>query len=68
MTNRYLELAILHCRRFLEDHHMQCLQRLTRMMRGLADPLASAYCHLYMAHRAALVHCKDTGKAHAFDM
>ncbi|KAI0496621.1 hypothetical protein KFK09_022942 [Dendrobium nobile] len=57
----YLELAILHCWRFLEDHHMHCLQRLTRMMRGLADPLASAYCHLYMAHRAALVHCKDTG-------
>ncbi|XP_020591949.1 UPF0505 protein C16orf62 homolog [Phalaenopsis equestris] len=57
----YLELALLHCRRFLEDHHLHSLQRLARMMRGLADPLASAYCHLYLAHRAALVHCNDTG-------
>lgn len=43
---------------------MHSLERLTRMMRGLADPLASAYCHLYMAHRAALLHCKDIGKTH----
>lgn len=28
------------------------LQRLKMMTRGLGDPVASAYCHLYMAHSA----------------
>ncbi|GMN51638.1 hypothetical protein TIFTF001_020788 [Ficus carica] len=46
----YLELAILPCRRFLDERPEDCLQRLVMMIRGLADPLASAYCRLYLAH------------------
>ncbi|KAK8915936.1 hypothetical protein KSP39_PZI022997 [Platanthera zijinensis] len=57
----YLELAILRCRRFLEDHQLSSVHRLARMMRGLSDPIASAYCHLYMAYRAAFLDCKDNG-------
>ncbi|KAG0484779.1 hypothetical protein HPP92_008858 [Vanilla planifolia] len=57
----YLELAILRCRHFMDDNHEANLHRLTRMMRGLADPLAFAYCHLYMACRATLLPCKDYG-------
>ncbi|KAG9447609.1 hypothetical protein H6P81_013737 [Aristolochia fimbriata] len=44
----YLELAILHCYRFLQDNFFATIQRLTMMMRGIADPLAYIYCHLYM--------------------
>ncbi|KAM6553777.1 hypothetical protein CsatB_014539 [Cannabis sativa] len=46
----YLELAILPCRRFLHNNHETCLQRLVMMTRGLADPLASSYCRLYMTY------------------
>ncbi|PON91931.1 Suppressor of white apricot protein [Trema orientale] len=46
----YLELAILPCRRFQHDRPEDFLQRLVMMTRGLADPLASSYCRLYMAH------------------
>lgn len=30
---------------------MEVLDRLVMMVRGLADPLASLYCRLYMVHR-----------------
>lgn len=48
----YLELAILPCWRFLSDDIVDILPRLVAMMRGLGDPLASAYCHLYLAYCA----------------
>lgn len=32
------------------------------MMRGLADPLVSAYCHLYLAHCARSLYLGDDGK------
>ncbi|XP_062169549.1 uncharacterized protein LOC133875428 isoform X2 [Alnus glutinosa] len=48
----YLELAILPCCRFLVDQPEDNLQRLVMMTRGLADPLASAYCRLFIAHCA----------------
>ncbi|KAJ6813205.1 UPF0505 protein [Iris pallida] len=57
----YLELAISRCWRFLEDDHLCNLERLTMMMRGLADPLGSAYCHLYMARCVGLLNQKDKG-------
>ncbi|EOA39617.1 hypothetical protein CARUB_v10008246mg [Capsella rubella] len=47
----YLELAILPCWRFLINQPMEVLDRLLMMVRGLADPLASLYCRLYMVHR-----------------
>ncbi|XP_008780557.1 VPS35 endosomal protein-sorting factor-like isoform X1 [Phoenix dactylifera] len=57
----YLELAILRCWRFLGDNFLLNLQRLAMMMRGVADPLASAFCHLYMAHCARTLHPIDIG-------
>ncbi|XP_057977457.1 uncharacterized protein LOC131164347 [Malania oleifera] len=56
----YLELAILPCWRFLLDRPIESLQRLVLMTRGLADPLASAYCRLYMVHRAQKLPLYDT--------
>ncbi|KFK35912.1 hypothetical protein AALP_AA4G052500 [Arabis alpina] len=47
----YLELAILPCWRFLTNQPMEVLDRLVMMVRGIADPLASLYCRLYMVHR-----------------
>jgi hypothetical protein len=47
----YLELAILPCWRFLINQPMEVLDRLVMMVRGLADPLTSLYCRLYMVHR-----------------
>ena len=52
LYSSYLELAILPCWRFLSDDIVDILPRLVAMMRGLGDPLASAYCHLYLAYSA----------------
>ncbi|XP_052207188.1 uncharacterized protein LOC127811403 [Diospyros lotus] len=57
----YLELAILPCWRFLVDRPVDVLQRLVMMMRGIADPLASAYCRLYMAYCAQKLPQRDVG-------
>ena len=57
----YLELAILPCWRFLLDKPMDSLQHLVKMTRGLADPVASAYCRLYMAHCAQKLPSRDIG-------
>ncbi|XP_038690110.1 VPS35 endosomal protein sorting factor-like isoform X2 [Tripterygium wilfordii] len=57
----YLELAILPCWRFLHDRPEECLQRVVMMTRGLADPLASSYCRLYMVHCARKLPACDTG-------
>ncbi|KAL4272836.1 hypothetical protein GQ457_13G002070 [Hibiscus cannabinus] len=56
----YLELAIFPCWRFLIEQPAESLQRLVMMTRGLADPLASAYCRLYIAHRAQKLPSHDT--------
>ncbi|XP_040988402.1 VPS35 endosomal protein-sorting factor-like isoform X3 [Juglans microcarpa x Juglans regia] len=57
----YLELALLPCWCFLVDQPEDSLQRLVMMTRGLSDPLASAYCRLYMAHCAQKLPRSDTG-------
>ncbi|KAF6173260.1 hypothetical protein GIB67_026955 [Kingdonia uniflora] len=57
----YLELAILPCWRFLHEKPWECLQRLVMMIRGLGDPLAFAYCHLYMARCAQKLVPRDRG-------
>ncbi|KAG6671064.1 hypothetical protein I3843_Q017200 [Carya illinoinensis] len=57
----YLELALLPCWRFLVDQPEGSLHRLVMMTRGLSDPLASAYCRLYMAHCAQKLPRSDTG-------
>ncbi|XP_020240342.1 VPS35 endosomal protein sorting factor-like isoform X5 [Cajanus cajan] len=57
----YLELAILPCWRFLLDQPLDSLQRLVMMTRGLGDPVASAYCRLYMAHCAQKLPSHDIG-------
>ncbi|BFG29632.1 hypothetical protein CerSpe_159060 [Prunus speciosa] len=57
----YLELALLPCWRFLVDQPLDSLRRLVMMTRGLADPLASAYCRLYMSHCMRKLPSLDTG-------
>ncbi|KAI3849075.1 hypothetical protein MKX03_011518 [Papaver bracteatum] len=57
----YLELPILHCWRFQHDQLWQNLERLVMMTRGIADPLASAYCRLYMARCAQKLLPSDKG-------
>ncbi|KAI8557561.1 hypothetical protein RHMOL_Rhmol04G0020200 [Rhododendron molle] len=57
----YLELAILPCWRFLVDRPVDVIQRLVMMTRGIADPLASAYCRLYIAHCVQKLPQQDTG-------
>ncbi|KAG8502780.1 hypothetical protein CXB51_000578 [Gossypium anomalum] len=57
----YLELAIFPCWRFLIEQPSESLQRLVMMTRGIGDPLASAYCRLYIAHRAQKLPSHDTG-------
>nr|XP_043622248.1 VPS35 endosomal protein sorting factor-like isoform X2 [Erigeron canadensis] len=48
----YLELAIFSCWRFLRDDVVDNLMRLATMIRGIADPLASAYCRFFLIHCA----------------
>jgi hypothetical protein len=63
----YLEIAILRCMHFLEkDPPLASIQRLTMMMRGLSDPLASAYAHLYLARHGQALLPSDTGFAVTF--
>lgn len=57
----YLELAILPCWRFLHDDVMDDLMRLATMIRGIADPLASAYCRFFLLHCAQKLPQCDTG-------
>ncbi|XP_076916852.1 uncharacterized protein LOC143576701 isoform X2 [Bidens hawaiensis] len=57
----YLELAILPCWRFLRDDVTNDLMRLVMMIRGIADPLASAYCRFFLIHRAQKLPQRDTG-------
>nr|KJB13733.1 hypothetical protein B456_002G091400 [Gossypium raimondii] len=57
----YLELAIFPCWRFLIEQPAESLQRLVMMTRGIGDPLASAYCRLYIAHHAQKLPSHDTG-------
>ncbi|KAL3322452.1 hypothetical protein AABB24_039852 [Solanum stoloniferum] len=57
----YLELAICHCRRFLSEQPANNLPRLVMMARGIADPLASFYCRLYLAHCAQKLPQRDIG-------
>ncbi|KAL3503536.1 hypothetical protein ACH5RR_037985 [Cinchona calisaya] len=57
----YLEVAILPCWCFLINNPLSSLQRLVMMTRGIADPLASAYCQLYMVHRAQKLRQHDVG-------
>lgn len=61
LYHSYLELAILPCWRFLLDQPADNLQRLVMMTRGLGDPVASAYCRLYMAHCAQKLPSHEIG-------
>ncbi|KAL4554184.1 hypothetical protein LXL04_037361 [Taraxacum kok-saghyz] len=57
----YLELAILPCWRFLQDDVINDLMRLVTMIKGVADPLASAYCRFFLIHCAQKLPQRDTG-------
>ncbi|GBG89861.1 hypothetical protein CBR_g49709 [Chara braunii] len=52
----YIEMAIARCYYFLQSGPPVLLfQRLTSMIRGLADPLAAAYAQLYLARRGLCI-------------
>lgn len=58
----YLEIAILRCTHFLErDPPKSEFERLTMMIRGLADPLAAAYARLYLARKGQSIIPSETG-------
>lgn len=57
----YLELSILHCWQFLLEKPWGVIHRLMKMIRGLADPLASFYCRLYMISCVQKLVLQDTG-------
>ncbi|CAM6113201.1 unnamed protein product [Calypogeia fissa] len=60
----YLELAILRCVYFLEkDPPVATFQRLTMMIRGVTDPLASAYIRLYLARRLQAILPAEIGSS-----
>lgn len=45
----YVEAAILSCYKFLTDQeYTQALIRLTKMTRGIGDPLVAAYARAYL--------------------
>ena len=48
-TTSYVETAILKCYSFLTDReYTQALIRLTRMVRGIGDPLVACYARAYL--------------------
>ncbi len=50
MTTSYVETAILKCYSFLTDReYTQALVRLTRMVRGIGDPLVACYARAYLS-------------------
>ncbi|XP_059277296.1 uncharacterized protein LOC132031375 [Lycium ferocissimum] len=57
----YLELAIYRCWRFLLEQPADNLPRLVMMARGVADPLSSFYCRLYLAHCAQKLPQRNIG-------
>ncbi|KAK9057073.1 hypothetical protein SSX86_024440 [Deinandra increscens subsp. villosa] len=57
----YLELAIFPCWRFLRNDFMGHLTRMVMMIRGIADPLASAYCRFFLIHCAQKLPEHDAG-------
>eukprot|EP01018_Ginkgo_biloba_P010020 Gb_31669 [translate_table: standard] len=57
----YLEMAISRSWHFLLENPMNVFERLTMMIRGLADPLASAFARLYLARCAQALIPSETG-------
>ncbi|XP_057871562.1 uncharacterized protein LOC131077967 isoform X1 [Cryptomeria japonica] len=57
----YLEMAILRCWHFLEENPLHVCQRLAMMIRGIADPLSSAFARLYLARAAKTLIPYETG-------
>ncbi|KAI3810064.1 hypothetical protein L1987_19671 [Smallanthus sonchifolius] len=57
----YLELAIFPCWRFLRNDVIDNLMRMVMMIRGIADPLASAYCRFFLIHCAQKLPQRDAG-------
>lgn len=49
------------CWRFLNDNPENIIQRLVEMTRGITDPLASAYCRLYLVQCSQRVPRHDAG-------
>ena len=55
----YMELALFKCYRFLQDEPPTAqLERLMKMTRGIADPMAAAYMRMYVAKCAIAYGCE----------
>jgi len=55
----YMELALFKCYRFLQDEPPTAqLERLMKMTRGIADPMAAAYMRMYIAKCAMAYGCE----------
>jgi hypothetical protein len=53
MPRLYVDLALIKSYRFLEDGDFgDILQRLSKTIRGIGDPLAATYARCYLAHKA----------------
>ena len=52
----YVEMAIMRCYQFLtDDAYPDALRRLSRMLRGLGDPLVAVYARTYLTRRGYMV-------------
>lgn len=51
MLFRYVDMCLLKCYRFVDsnDSYILRFSRLSKMIRGLGDPLAAAYARAYLA-------------------
>lgn len=56
----YVEAALLNCYKFLTDQEFtQALIRLTKMTRGIGDPLVAAYARAYLCRVSPSSLCED---------
>ncbi|OWK10982.1 hypothetical protein Celaphus_00006968, partial [Cervus elaphus hippelaphus] len=66
----YVEASILKCNKFLSKTGIsECLPRLTCMVRGIGDPLASVYARAYLCRVGMEVapHLKESLNKNFFD-
>ena len=65
----YMELALFKCYRFLQDEPPTAqLERLMKMTRGIADPMAAAYMRMYVAKCAIAYGCETPDSKYALSI
>lgn len=57
----YMELALLRCYVFISKNEIKpALARITKMIRGIGNPLVAAYLRVYLCHTASKLLGKDS--------